>query len=148
MKPLSFNSTLIAALISFFSIVSVSMAGAQDISLFDNAGVPCAYISVEEEFTIYLWSGEPVAYLENDSIWGFNGKHLGWLEDGLVREHKGYVVGFIAGAVDMRVQKEPFKNFKKFKPLKSFKEFSPSKPSYKNQWSGNKLTLVLYKGMK
>jgi hypothetical protein len=75
-------------------LATPSVALADDVALFDGSGSASAYVAVQDELTIYLWSGEPVAYLERDSaggfrIYGFNGKHLGWVVDGLVRNHDG-----------------------------------------------------------
>ena len=56
----------------------------EEITLFDHRGNPVAYIAPDEGNTIYLWSGEPVAYLEGENIFRFNGKYLGWYERGIV----------------------------------------------------------------
>jgi hypothetical protein len=58
-------------------------------------GEAVAYIDTDDEdLTIYMWNGVPVAYLVADgqtfSIYGFNGEHLGWFEDGIVRDQQGY----------------------------------------------------------
>jgi hypothetical protein len=100
-----------------------------EITPFDGRGRASAYIAPDDEGTIYLWSGKPVAYLDADSasgfhICGFNGKHLGWFVGGIVRAHDGNA----ACAVKERLrstQFEPFKGFKQFKPFKGFKEFAP-----------------------
>ena len=57
-----------------------SVVLADDVALFDGAGKASAYVAVDDELTVYLWSGEPVAYLDQDSaggfhVYGFNGKH-------------------------------------------------------------------------
>lgn len=88
-------------------------------TLFDVNGKPVAYIAHTDGQTIYLWGGEPVAYLDSDNIYGFNGKHLGWYEVGIVRDHDGCVVGFNKDAANVYVQFEPFKSCKKYKPLKA-----------------------------
>lgn len=68
-------------------------AEAENITLYDMDGEAAAYIDTEDRNTIYLWSGEPAAYvLKRGSIpeiFGFNGRHLGWLEKGIVRDHGG-----------------------------------------------------------
>ena len=48
-------------------------------TLFDSGGKPIAYIDHADEATIYSFAGKPLAYLGGDNIFGFNGKHLGWL---------------------------------------------------------------------
>lgn len=58
-----------------------SVAYAREITLFDREGAAIAYIDTNDELTIFLWDGTPVAYLEKSTIYGFNGKHLGWLKE-------------------------------------------------------------------
>ena len=90
-------------LVLFLSAFFTRTAIANEISLFDSAGRPVAYISTDDGMSIYMWNGEPVAYLSGGrvmNIYGFNGAHLGWLENGIVRDHGGYAVGFVKGAVN------------------------------------------------
>jgi hypothetical protein len=136
----------IIILICYFSIVPVAFA--EEITFFDKSGTPCAYVDIEDEQTIYLWGGEPVAYLEDDSIYGFNGKHLGWFTQGIIWDHEGYAVGFIEGTIQMFTKFEPYKSYKRFKPFKSFKEFSPFKPFFTDRWSRNSLIITLKLGSK
>ncbi|MGQ1947966.1 4-fold beta flower protein [Geofilum sp. OHC36d9] len=97
-------------------------------TLFDKDGNPVAYIEIQDENTIYLWDGTPVAYLDSENIYGFNGKHLGWFNDSIIRNHEGEKSGFTKSSVPVNAKFEPFKSFKQFKPFKSFKEFAPFKP--------------------
>jgi hypothetical protein len=141
-------SKLLAVLI--FSIFPFFIM-AQEITLFDSDGVARAYIDTDDDdLTVYLWAGTPVAYLVPDggdfSIYGFNGKHLGWFEDGIVRDHEGYALGFIKGAVNMHTKYEPYKGYKKHKPYKSYKEYAPYKPYYKPKFSNIPLSLFLKRG--
>ena len=129
-------------------LVSSNTIFAKEITLYDSDGEADAYIDTDDEMTIYLWKGKPVAYLDSDSIYGFNGKHLGWFEDGIIWDHKGYAVGFIKGAVNKFTKFEKFKGFKKFKPFKSFQQLEPIKPIYKSQWSNIPLELFLEIGSK
>jgi hypothetical protein len=77
-----------------FGAFSATTCQAAEVSLFDASGEAVAYIDTDDELTIYLWSGKPVAYLEDVSggsvgVWGFNGKHLGWLERGAIWAEDG-----------------------------------------------------------
>ena len=125
---------------------------AEEISLFSSEGKPIAYIVTDDEFTIFMWDGTPVAYLypSNDqfSIYGFNGKHLGWLVDGRIRDHEGNTVGFTKGSVDMYTQYEPYKSYKQYKPYKSYKEYEPYMPYLKNAWAEMPLSSFLRQGGK
>jgi len=72
---------MITRLVILFTLLGVfNIILAEEISLYDYKGDAVAYIDTDNDMTIYLWEGKPVAYLKaNKSIYGFNGKHLGWL---------------------------------------------------------------------
>lgn len=137
----------------FFIIFSnkFCFASNQEITIYDKKEDYIAYIDTSD-LTVYLWAGKPVAYLEkNDdyfNIYGFNGKHLGWLEnDGLLYDHDGYVVGFIEGALSKKTSKfEPMKGLKQLIPLKSFQQTEPYKPTLQQIWSNFLLSLFLATG--
>jgi hypothetical protein len=102
---------------------------------FDSRGAAVDYFDDDE--TLYLWSGEPVAYMDEDNVFGFNGKHLGWRKDGVIYDHDGCVVAAIASRLKTPVAAPPIKAFKDFKPFKAFKEFKPFKPFFGTAWSEN-----------
>ncbi len=85
--------------VAFLLLFAVS-AQAEEISLFDQHGVAVAY--VVDDLTVYIWDGDPVAYLSGAdrhfSIYAFNGMHLGWFINGIVYDHGGNSVGFVKGA--------------------------------------------------
>ena len=89
---------------------------------------PVAYIAPDEGNTIYLWLGEPVAYLEGENIFRFNGKYLAWYERGVIWNHEGSRVGFIKSTLPVSTKSESSKAHKKYKPVKSLREFAPYKP--------------------
>jgi hypothetical protein len=128
---------------------NTSNLDSDEISLYNSSLQATAYIA--EDLTLYLWSGKPVAYLDNDSVggfhvYGFNGKHLGWFVGGIIRDHQGNVVGAVAEAFSVPPVFAPFKSFKEFKPFKSFKEFAPFRPFFMNNWSDTDLKLFLLQG--
>ena len=115
-------------------------------TLYDLEGNPIAYIAYDNN-TIYLWNGTPVAYLEPDStIYGYNGKHLGWFEQGVMRNLNGEWNGFNKAAANVFVKFEPFKAFKQFLPFKSFKEFKHIKPTFGSTKSKESLSQFLMRG--
>jgi hypothetical protein len=151
-KHLIINLTLSKLLMIVIILGLSSKAFSKEITLFDKDGDAVAYIADDEDATIYLWDGTPVAYLESNGnafhIYGFNGKHLGWFEDGVVRDRGGYAVGFIKGAINKTTKYEPYKGYKKYKPYKSYTQYAPCKPYYKSQFSGTYLSLFLKAGAK
>ncbi|MBU2630387.1 MAG: hypothetical protein KKE61_17380 [Proteobacteria bacterium] len=85
-----FSAIILIVSITFSAIPAKSIT--DEIALFDSSAQATAYIA--EELTIYLWSGKPVAYLEENAaggfhIYGYNGKHLGWLVGNVVWDHNG-----------------------------------------------------------
>jgi hypothetical protein len=130
-----------ACLIAIVPALSGTMraAGDHDISLFDGHGKAAAYVANDDEMTVYLWSGEPLAYLDGDSsdgfdVYGFNGQHLGWFVNGIIWDHEGKA----ACATKTRLLMtpfEPFKSFKQFKPVKSVQRIAPLRPRFVQTWS-------------
>ena len=74
--------TAISRVLLLLVVLFPGSALTQEISLYDSVGEAVAYIDSDDELNIYLWRGKPVAYLEHISLYGFNGKHLGWFKDG------------------------------------------------------------------
>lgn len=123
--------------ISLLLLLSANAFGqTEETSLYDSSGNAVAYIA--EDLTIYLWSGKPVAYLYGTTseieVYGFNGKHLGWFENGYIRTNEGDGACGEKGVIPLP-KFESFKGFKKFKPFKSFRELAPVKPSMSTHWS-------------
>ena len=63
-----------------------------DTIFYNSKGNPIAYS--EDKQTIYLFSGEAVAYLEGELVYSFSGKHLGRFLAGWLRDNHGDCVFF------------------------------------------------------
>ncbi len=63
-----------------------------EIVFYNKNGRPVAYS--EDWGTIYLYNGEPVAYIYRDAVYAFSGLHLGWFVEGRVVDHAGRDVFF------------------------------------------------------
>jgi hypothetical protein len=120
-----------------------------EVTLFGKSGEPQAYIAYGDESTIYSFSGDPLAYVDdNCNIYGFNGHHLGWFEDDIIWDHRGRRVGYTAKSCPAFRKFEPFKGFKRFKPFKGFKQFAPFKPLKSTLQSAESLLEFLQSGRK
>ena len=124
---------------------SIAFAG-NEISLYDRKGDAVAYIAVNDELTIYLWEGKPVAYLDGEDVYGFNGKHLGWFSKGLIIDHNGNIPCVIKESHPGYTNYEGYKGYKSYKPYKSYKEYSPYKPYSSRQFSAVPCSLFLALG--
>ncbi len=142
---------LFLPVIVLISIASVAFAQNQEVTLFDKRGKALAYIASDEDMTIYLWTGEPVAYLlhkgERYLILGFNGKHIGWYDDGFIDDHHGDVVGFSEGRLRMNTEMEPLKSLKQNKPFKARIKEPQTKPGFTNTWAAVALSVFLNAGI-
>lgn len=131
---------------------SAVISNAQQISLFDSEGEAIAYIDFDEDATIFMWDGTPVAFLEKDGrnicVIGFNGSFMGWYEDGIVYDKKGYVVGARKGAVNMLTRMERMKGMKRMLPMRPMSPMTPMQPMYRGSWSSTSLSEFLYFGKK
>lgn len=139
--------------VSVFLLLAI-VASAEEIALYNANGEPTAYIDASQsDLPIFMYDGTPVAYLKTASgnyfhIYGFNGKHLGWLEDGRVLDHQGYVAGFQRGSMPKYTRSEPYKYCKKYKPMKSYAQSAPYKPYSKRSFGNTSLSLLLLSGQK
>ena len=76
-------------------------------ALYDKDGFPIAYITDDYHQSVYLWEGDPVAYVfENEHIYGTNGRHLGWFVQGIVYNQNGERIGFTATTCPVSIAKE------------------------------------------
>jgi 4-fold beta flower protein len=128
---------LIGAAVLALAIYTPALAqnSNDEITLRTGSGDCAAYISNDDDSTIYLWNGEPVAYLVSQDVYGFNGKHLGWFIKGVVYNHYGDVVGAITSRFKIPQPVCAIKSIKSLKPLKSLKELRPLKPLFHLSWS-------------
>ena len=146
------NKVKLVILTISISFVLGSTSLAQQVSLFDRDGEARAYIDFEEDATIFLWDGTPVAFLENDggdvAVIGFNGRFLGWYEDGVIYDKNGYAVGGREGAINMMTKMEKMKSMKKMIPLRPITPMTPMRPLRRNSWSSTSLSEFLFFGKK
>ncbi|WP_196888730.1 4-fold beta flower protein [Aureivirga sp. CE67] len=131
----------ITILLFLFSFIQLS---AQQITLYNKQDKPVAYIDYDEEVTIFLWNGTPVAFLEEDGddnlIYGFNGKFMGWYEEGAIYDEKGNVVGVQDREDKIRVKIEPIKGIQGITPIRPISlKFAPMKPIWSRYWSSTPL---------
>ena len=132
---------------SRIATADTSATAVKGLEFYDSRGRATAYIEEDDEnLTIYLWDGKPVAYLDEDSVYGFNGKHLGWLKGNSIYDHDGNIVAALPEAFQSSVSPAPAKSFKQFVPFKSFKEFKPFKPFFGLRWSETPAKVFFLRG--
>jgi hypothetical protein len=136
-------------LLGVLFLTSISI-GAQQVSLYGSDGEATAYIDYNKEATIFLWDGTPVAFITSDRIdicvFGFNGRFLGWYDNGILYDKNGYAVGARKDATNMVTKLERIKGIQKITPIRPILPMTPIKPMWKNYWSNTSLLEFLYYG--
>jgi len=108
-----------------------------ELTFYDSSGNPIVY--TEDSEHIYLFSGEPVAYIYSGSVYSFSGRHLGRFENGWIRDNEGKCVFFteqaVGGPIKSMKKMIPIKSVKLMRPMKSMREMRPIKPIDTLLWS-------------
>lgn len=137
----------LAVLLAILVTTLLTTASAKEIPLVDKDGYYVAYIDTNEDSTIYLWSGEPVAYLDERGVdtlvYAFSGEHLGWYKDGILRDRDGNAVGADDGVLITPTRFEPIKGLKHLKPVRRVKSIAGLKPIFSNYYSRQSLEVWL-----
>ena len=106
-------------------------------NFYDKNGNATAY--TEDNIHIYLFNGKAVVYFQCNKVYGFNGSHLGWFENGWIRDLKGKCVMFSSkasgGPIKPIKNKAPRKNIKEDMPIKKNRKQVKIKNIYHLAWS-------------
>lgn len=143
------SSVVLIVFLIFFFIWTEPLRAQNESTLFDAQGRATAYI--DDDMTIYLWSGKPVAFIYPDTshevsdIYGFNGKHLGWFIKGIARGNDGSAECGVKSVVSPP-QVGPLKSPKEYKPPKALLERRPLTPNFSQSWSDTPCRVFLFEG--
>jgi 4-fold beta flower protein len=76
-------------------------------TLYDKKGEAVAYIAIDYQEAVYLWDGQPVAYVyQENHLYGINGRHLGWFIDDILYDQEGARIGFTTSTCPAAVGKK------------------------------------------
>jgi hypothetical protein len=118
-----------------------------EITLFNKHGKPVAYIAEDGE-TVYLWDGRPVAYLADDKVYGWNGRQIGWFNNGTMFDIYGLRSGFIKSKSPIATEVEPLKSQKNLKPARGERQSQVIKPILCYGYSAKTLEDLLETGLR
>lgn len=106
------------------------------LDFFDQSGKPYAYS--EDGIAIYAFDGTPIAYIDDDSIYHYDGRHVGYFHSGAVLDDYGNTLLFTDGATGgpMKPMKQmkPMKSMKQMLPMKGMKQMKPMRPMFTLGW--------------
>jgi hypothetical protein len=131
-------------------ILGSTFSQAQQITLFDSDGVARAFIDYDDDQTIFLWDGTPIAFLEKEGkeicVIGLNGEFLGWYQQGILYDENGYMVGIKKGAIKMETKPEKMKASPQLSPIHPIAPIAPLQPDLRDSWSNVNLADFLKLG--
>lgn len=91
-------------------------------ALYDGSGAVYAWL--HETGKIYSLDGENLAFVDNDSVYDWSGNHIGWWQNGHIRDHRGAVALYTADAQGLGVMR----SLRQLRPLQPLRQLSPLKP--------------------
>lgn len=108
-------------------------------TFYNSHGIPIAYLHDDNE-CIYLFNGKPVAYLHDNAVYGFNGHHFGWFEDGWIRDLHGKCAFFTenttgSGPAKPAKHAKSAKGARSARPAKSARSAKRAKAAKSLSWS-------------
>ncbi len=105
--------------------------------LYDRNGVPVAYFLLSGE--IYATDGRPLAYLVGFYIYAYNGRFLGFFNNGWILDKQGYHVLFTRNSYGG--PRKPFcrtpvyPHYRQYAPLKALRQLPTQFPMPRLGWS-------------
>jgi hypothetical protein len=106
--------------------------------IYDSAG---AVVAWKRDDDIHDVHGRAIAFLSNKNVAGYNGKHLGVLDKGFFRDHRGDVVAFMRGATGGPVL--PVPSEKPVPPVPAVAPARPEPPTYTSGFSNPVIKVVI-----
>jgi hypothetical protein len=107
-------------------------------TLYDQHGAAIAYID-DDETSIYIYDGTPVAWVMDDSVYGHNGRYLGWIQEGWFYDRGGHPAFFTdyarGGPVKPARRARPARGARRARPARSAREARPARPACSLSWS-------------
>jgi hypothetical protein len=108
------------------------------LTFYNQDGRAVAYLH-DNGKSIYLYSGEPVAWLSDESVYDYFGHYLGWFQDGWIRDRNGHCAFFTedssGGAARPARQARPVRGARQARPARGAREARPTQPARSTSWS-------------
>ncbi len=93
--------------------------------------------------------GQSAGFISGTSVYNYSGRHVGWFESGILRDHYGNVVGFTQNATDSPGPILPIPNIPpipsipSIEPIRPIESIPPIEPIKTFNWSDDTpITLI------
>jgi hypothetical protein len=105
---------------------------------FDRQGFPVAYS--DEQGHLFSFQGLALGYLDGDSVFNFQGRHIGWHAHGWIWDHSGCAVLFSNSAAPLGPmlplkRNLPLRSAKHLPPFRGLQQQKPLKVPFSTLWS-------------
>ena len=91
--------------------------------IYDRYGAPV--IRLLSNGRLVSFPGKSMGFIHGVNLFNYQGRYVGWLENGVMRDKNGLCVGLGENPTDIP---HPFFPFKQFKPFRGYLEFEPFRP--------------------
>lgn len=109
----------------------------EDVEFFGGDGHAVCYSPDGEH--LYLWSGEPVAYVTDEKVYSFNGRLLGWFTNGWLYDRANRPALFSSdssgGPARPARRARPAKHARRARPAKHARQAPHARPARRVSWS-------------
>lgn len=107
--------------------------------IYDKHGRSSYFLDLDK-IHLYSWDGKPAAFVEKSAVFTFKGAHLGWYDEGWLRDPEGKCIGYAEpgkGGPNPPKMKPPESPpaEKQEPPEKPVIEKLPDRPPRKAAWS-------------
>jgi hypothetical protein len=95
----------------------------------------------DDDDVVFLWGGRPVAIVDDESasLYGFDGRHLGWFVEGWIRDHDGACVYYTdeasGGPVRPVRRTRPKRGARTARPRPRARQSPPPRHANQRVWS-------------
>ena len=110
------------------------------ITFYNQQGRAIAWVGDNQDYmSVFLYDGSPVAWISNESVYAYSGRHLGFIQDGWVRDHNGHAVFFTddasGGPAKPARQARPARGSRGARPARGARQARPAKAARITSWS-------------
>lgn len=107
------------------------------ITFYDRNGAAVAYS--DDDVHVFLFGGEPIAYLDAEALYSYRGELMGWFEDGWLRDKDGRCVAYSeeasGGPTLPEKRRRPKQSLKQTLPVQQRQDPRSLRPMHSSAWS-------------
>jgi hypothetical protein len=104
---------------------------------FDSNGRATCYSPDGEH--LYLWTGQPVGYFNEDRVYSFSGRLMGWIRNGWLCDRQNRPALFsrdaTGGPLRPMRQMAPMRSMRHMRPMKAMRQLAHIRPAPSLSWS-------------